>query len=73
MSKRIVRDGKFFRVRKGREVEIPTKWVGNVTFPQTIRKRPSKLGRRYKQKVKRWLNPKKDQYAQVTQTETNQS
>lgn len=39
MAKRIERNGKFFRIRKGREVEIPFAWVGKVALPQTIRKR----------------------------------
>jgi hypothetical protein len=43
MSKRIEIDGKFFRERRGKLVEIPPEWVGNVTHPQTIRKRASKL------------------------------
>jgi hypothetical protein len=42
MSKRIEIDGKFYRERRGKLVEIPQEWVGNVTHPQTMRKRPSK-------------------------------
>lgn len=30
------------RIRRGKEVEIPPEWVGKVTHPQTMRKRPSK-------------------------------
>ena len=32
-----------YRMRRGRLVKIPDKWVGNFTTPQTIRKRDSKL------------------------------
>ena len=55
MSKRIEIDGKYFRKRRGKLVEIPEEWVGKVTNPQTIRKRKSKArqGRRYKAKVMR--------------------
>jgi hypothetical protein len=43
MSKRIEIDGRFYRERRGKLVEIPAEWVGNVTHPQTMRKRPSTL------------------------------
>lgn len=43
MPRRIERDGKFYRMRRGRLVEIPEEWVGETTHPQTIRKRPSKM------------------------------
>jgi|GEM_PF-3301574 len=42
MAKRIEIDGKFYRMRRGTLVEIPSEWVGNTTHPQTIRKRQSK-------------------------------
>jgi hypothetical protein len=42
MGKRIEIDGKFYRERRGKLVEIPQEWVGNVTHPQIIRNRPSK-------------------------------
>ena len=43
MSKdRIEIDGKFYRKRRGKLVEIPPEWVGKVTHPQTTRKRKSK-------------------------------
>jgi hypothetical protein len=41
--KRIEKDGKFYRMRRGVLVEIPEEWVGKTTHKQTIRKRPSKL------------------------------
>lgn len=49
------KDLKTFRYRRGKLVEIPPEWVGQVAHPQTIRKRKSKAGqgRRYKAKVQR--------------------
>jgi hypothetical protein len=46
MGKRIEVDGKFYRVRRGELVQIPDEWVGKVTHPQTMRKRPSKMNRK---------------------------
>jgi hypothetical protein len=43
MAKRIEIDGKFFRERRGKLVEIPPQWVGATTHASTIRARPSKL------------------------------
>jgi hypothetical protein len=43
VTKRIEIDGKFYRERRGKLVEIPAEWVGKVTHPQTMRKRPSQL------------------------------
>jgi len=40
--KRIEKDGKFYRMRRGVLVEIPEEWVGKTTHKQTINKRPSK-------------------------------
>jgi hypothetical protein len=53
--KRIEVNGKAYRMRRGKLVEIPEEWVGKVTHPQTIRKRPSKKcqGRRFRRKVMR--------------------
>ena len=59
--RRIEIDGKFYRYRRGKLVQIPDKWVQGLkldpdtglyvpapsmglTYPQTIRKRPSKKG-----------------------------
>lgn len=42
MAARIDRDGRSYRLRRGRLVEIPPEWVGKVTHPQTRAKRPSK-------------------------------
>lgn len=39
------------RIRRGKEVEIPEEWRGQVTHPQTIRKRPSK----YPRKLRRYV------------------
>lgn len=46
MSRRIDIDGKAYRRRRGRLVEIPPQWAGRVTHSQTIHKRPSKLPRK---------------------------
>lgn len=43
MSKRIEQDGKFYRMRRGKLVEIPSEWVGRHPTVQTIRNRLSKL------------------------------
>lgn len=40
---RIVIDGKSYRMRRGKLVEIPPEWVGRDTNRCTIRKRKSKL------------------------------
>lgn len=37
--KRIEKDGKFYRIRRGKLVEIPPEWVGKTVFEQTKRKR----------------------------------
>jgi len=46
LSKRIEIDGKFFRRRRGKLVEIPAEWLGEVLHPQTMRKRASKHPRK---------------------------
>lgn len=46
MAKRIEIDGKFYRTRRGKWVEIPGEWVGQTVCEQTIRKRPSKMTRK---------------------------
>ena len=40
--KRIEKDGKFYRMRRGVLVEIPEEWVGKTVDRSTINKRPSK-------------------------------
>jgi hypothetical protein len=45
MAKPIERDGKFYRMRRGKEVEIPPEWLGKVTSRQTINKRASRQTR----------------------------
>lgn len=42
MAKRVEKDGKFYRLRRGRLVEIPPEWVGQTAHPQSVRKRRSK-------------------------------
>ena len=39
MSKVIEQDGRFFRVRRGKLVEIPPEWVGRTVGAQTRRAR----------------------------------
>ncbi len=52
MANRIEKDGKFYRLRRGKLVEIPEEWVGNTVHPQSVRKRKSKDGqdRNFKRK-----------------------
>lgn len=52
MAKAILKDGRVFRLRRGEIVEVPARWVGNLTTQQTIRKRPSKLTGKVKRIVK---------------------
>ena len=43
MAKQIVdADGKHYRMRRGKLVEIPPEWVGKTLHPQTKRKRSSR-------------------------------
>lgn len=41
--KRMEKDGKFYRMRRGKLVEIPAEWVGEVVYGQTMRERSSNL------------------------------
>jgi hypothetical protein len=50
--KRVEKDGKFYRLRRGKLVEIPAAWVGEVVYAQTLRERPSKLIGKVARKVK---------------------
>ena len=50
--KRIDIDGKSYRMRRGKLVEIPKEWVGRVVTTQKINKRPSKLTGKVKRVVK---------------------
>jgi len=54
---RIEFEGKFFRVRRGKVVEIPHQWVGKVTSRQTINARSSKLTGKARREEKRWHRP----------------
>jgi hypothetical protein len=53
--KRVDIEGKAYRKRRGKLVEIPPEWVGKTTHPQRIRKRKSKKnqGRRFRSKAVR--------------------
>ena len=57
MAKRIELDGKFYRKRRGKLVQIPDEWVGKCPDPQTIRKRPSKETRKSRNSVDRGWRP----------------
>lgn len=46
MKRSIEIDGRMFRERRGKLVEIPKKWVGQTLDPQTKRKRDSKFSRK---------------------------
>ena len=39
MSKRVFLNGKYYRMRRGKLVEIPLEWVGKITTRQTIKRR----------------------------------
>lgn len=57
MAKAIHKDGKVFRIRRGKMVEIPEQWVGKI--PTDIRKRRSK---RTKQQRAEQARPAKSGY-----------
>lgn len=40
--KPIFKDGKVYRIRRGKMVEIPPEWVGKTVSAQSVNKRPSK-------------------------------
>lgn len=56
MAKRKKINGKWYRKRRGKLVEIPSKWLGKTVHNQTISKRQSKKVRklRMRQKFKDW-------------------
>jgi hypothetical protein len=41
MAKPIVKDGKTYRMRRGKLVEIPPEWVGKTVSAATKQRRPS--------------------------------
>lgn len=45
------------RIRRGKVVGVPPKWVGKITTAETIRQRPSKLIGKVKRAMKRKLIP----------------
>ena len=61
MSNKLIKIGdKYYRKRRGKLVEIPNRWLGQVSHPQTIRKRQSKFTKkikRYMQACKKGLLP----------------
>lgn len=71
MAKLIEIDGKYYRTRKGKLVEIPPQWLGKVTYKQTIRKRPAKWTAQQRRNISRnpfrkhdydWKNYRKHRY-----------
>lgn len=56
MAKAIYHDGKVFRVRRGKLVEIPAQWVGKIPNDRTIRKRRSKQTKQQRAEQARQAN-----------------
>ncbi len=52
MAKPIKEDGKVFRLRRGKLVQVPPEWVGKVTSRQTINGRPSKQLHKHRKATK---------------------
>lgn len=59
-GKRHCIDGKAYRIRRGKLVEIPAEWVGETVHPQTLRKR--KKARQARKKAKISSNPSAEGY-----------
>lgn len=61
MARLIEKNGKFYRMRRSKLVEIPKDWVGQTTHPQTINKRLSKKTHKLKNELKgnRWKRRRK--------------
>ena len=57
MAKRRQINGKWYRQRRGKWVEIPAEWVGQTTHPQSIRKRQSKQVRKIRMNVDNFRQP----------------
>jgi hypothetical protein len=53
MGKRIKKDGKWYRIRRGEPAEIPEKWVEKTTHKQKIRKRKKKTMKKEESNLKR--------------------
>lgn len=71
MGKRFEISEKYFRVRRGKLVEIPKKWAGKITCKQTIRKRQSKETRKQRNLIKMPYNREigNDKYMQYKRGE----
>ncbi len=50
--RRVDTDGRVFRTRRGKEVEIPQKWVGKAPTKRTIRSRRSRALAKYRKGIK---------------------
>jgi hypothetical protein len=65
--KRVEKDGKFYRMRRGKLVEIPAEWVGEVVHARTMRERRSKLVGKVARDVKYAFNRNhKDRSAEIS-------
>jgi len=53
MSKRIEIDGKFYRMRKGKLVQIPDEWVDKIPTKKTKRKRKTDSMNKKRERKKR--------------------
>ena len=51
--KAIIEDGKVFRIRRGKKVEVPPEWVGVIPTKRTKRHRASNYINKIKRGVKR--------------------
>jgi hypothetical protein len=51
--KAIIEDGKMFRIRRGKKVEVPKEWIGVITTKKTKRDRVSNYTNKLKRVVKR--------------------
>lgn len=52
LGKRLEKDGKVYRMRRGEWVEIPPEWVGKTLSHQTKNKRPSKQLHKHRKMTK---------------------
>jgi hypothetical protein len=56
-----------FRIRRGRRVQVPPKWVGKMTTRKTIRQRPSN----FKHKLRKALRFSRKQSLAAAREEIN--
>ncbi len=63
-------DGKYYRMRRGKLVQIPDEWVGRQTTSKTIRQRPSKKIHKLRKNLKHPWNIK---YRKIKENERTSS